>query len=142
MLLSVALTLGSVATGGERRPDQGPHTSLLGAGQQRAGQAASKRFQVTVGAYSPRRQETQGNPRDTASGEQVRPGIVALSPDVEHALGVTFGDRIVLEGLGTFVFQDRVAARKKHRVDIFMESTGAARQFGKRRAFVTVAGKE
>jgi 3D (Asp-Asp-Asp) domain-containing protein len=65
--------------------------------------------------------------------------MVALSPDVERALGVEFGDRITVEGLGTFVFHDRTAARKRRRVDVFMESTAAARRFGERRMYV-VAG--
>jgi 3D (Asp-Asp-Asp) domain-containing protein len=68
--------------------------------------------------------------------------VIALSPDVEKALGVTFGARIVVAGVGTYVFQDRVAAHKRRHVDLFMESTAAARQFGKRRTSITVAEKE
>jgi 3D (Asp-Asp-Asp) domain-containing protein len=71
-----------------------------------------------------------------ASGRRVRRGVVALSPDLEHALGVEFGDRVVLEGVGTFVFEDRTAARWRRRVDIFMESPKAARQFGVKSTYV------
>ena len=78
-------------------------------------------------------------PRRTVS---VRPGVIALSPDVEKTLGVTFGDRIVVAGLGTYVFQDWVASHKRRRVDLFMESTAAARQFGERRSFITVAARK
>lgn len=119
----------------------GQHTAPTSVAQRHTGAVQGQRLPVTVGADSPRRQETQGNPRDTASGVQVRPGIAALSPDVERALGVDFGDRIALEGLGTFVFHDRTASRKKRYVDIFMASTASARQFGERRTYVTVAGK-
>jgi len=141
VLLSMLLTLGSVAAGGEKRTARDQHPSLMVAARKHTSVTPGQRLQVTVGAYSPRRQETQGNPRDTASGDQVRPGVVALSPDVEKALGVTFGDQLVIEGLGTYVFQDRVASRKRRHADIFMESTAAARQFGERRTFLTVAAK-
>ena len=95
-------------------------------------QAPAARLRVTVTAYS-----LFGK---TASGRGVRPGIVALSQDVEWALGVTFGERVVVEGLGTFVFDDRVSARLRRRVDIFVASPQAARRFGVTVAEVRVAG--
>lgn len=138
VLLSIGLTLGSVEVGVARSVDKSQRAAPGMPARQRIGEAPERRLQVTVRAYSPRRKETQGHPRDTASGEKVRPGIVALSPDVEKALGVEFGDRVVLEGLGTYVFHDRVASRKRRHVDIFMESTASARQFGKRQTHVAV----
>jgi 3D (Asp-Asp-Asp) domain-containing protein len=93
--------------------------------------APAPRLRVTVTAYS--------HSGKTASGRRVRPGIVALSRDVEHALGVTFGERVVLEGLGTFVFDDRVSARLRRRVDIFVASPHGARAFGVTVAEVHVA---
>jgi 3D (Asp-Asp-Asp) domain-containing protein len=93
--------------------------------------APAPRLRVTVTAYS--------HAGKTASGRRVRPGIVALSRDVEQALGVTFGERVVLEGLGTFVFDDRVSARLRRRVDIFVASPPAARAFGVTVAEVRVA---
>lgn len=138
ILLSMAITLGSVTTdAAQRTPHQQPAAPTTMA--QNHPPAPQRRLPVTVGAYSPRRKETQGNPRDTASGAQVRPGIVALSRDVERALGVAFGDAVVVEGVGTFVFHDRMAAHKKRRVDIFMESTEAAREFGEQRTYIAVA---
>jgi 3D (Asp-Asp-Asp) domain-containing protein len=62
--------------------------------------------------------------------------MVALSKDLERELGLAFGDRVTLEGIGTFAFEDRVAARKRKRADIFMESRQAARAFGKRKAYI------
>src|SRR5262245_56278041 len=73
-------------------------------------QSPVSRLRVTVTAYS--------HSGKTASGRRVRPGIVALSRDVEQALGVTFGERVIVEGLGMFVFEDRVSARLRSRVDI------------------------
>ena len=94
-------------------------------------QAPASRLRVTVTAYS--------HSGKTASGRRVRPGVVALSRDLEQALGVTFGERVVVEGVGTFVFEDRVSARLRRRVDIFMPSTQAARRFGVKVAEVRVA---
>ena len=138
MLLNVAIMLGSVTADAEQRTHRRQPASPTKTTQQHT-TTPQRRLSVTVGAYSPRRQETQGNPRDTASGAQVRPGIVALSRDVERALGVEFGDQVVVGGIGTFVFHDRMASHKKRRVDIFMESTAAAREFGEQRTYIAVA---
>jgi 3D (Asp-Asp-Asp) domain-containing protein len=141
MLLSVAIMLGSVMADAEQRTYRQPPASPTEVAQKHT-TAPQRRLSVTVGAYSPRRKETQGNPRDTASGAQVQSGVIALSRDVERALGVEFGDQVMVEGVGTFVFHDRMAAHKKRRVDIFMESTAAAREFGEKPAYVSVAGQD
>jgi 3D (Asp-Asp-Asp) domain-containing protein len=64
--------------------------------------------------------------------------MVALSRDVEHTLGVAFGDRVVLEGLGTFVFDDRVSRRHRRHADIFLASPQAARRFGVKATYVRI----
>jgi 3D (Asp-Asp-Asp) domain-containing protein len=97
--------------------------------------------QVKVTAYSASPRETQGDPWVTASGKRVRPGIVALSRDLERLLGVKFGDLVVLKGLGTFVFADRLARHKKRQVDIYIPSRKAARAFGVKRTSLTVKKK-
>ena len=130
ILLTVALSVGSApiiyptAHAAWARPRAPLHAS-----PQR--HAPAPRLRVTVTAYS--------RSGKTASGRRVRPGIVALSRDVEQALGVTLGERVVLEGLGTFVFDDRVSARLRRRVDIFVASPHAARAFGVTVAEVRVA---
>ena len=95
--------------------------------------AEVSRLPVKVTAYTQHRHVA-------ASGRRVRRGVVALSPDLEHALRVEFGDRVVLEGVGTFVFEDRTAAHWRRRVDIFMESQKAARQFGVKATYVRMHG--
>ena len=94
-------------------------------------QAPASRLRVTVTAYS--------HSGKTASGGRGRPGVVALSRDLEQALGVTFGERVVVKGVGTFVFEDRVSTRLRRRVDIFMPSPQVARRFGVKVAEVRVA---
>jgi 3D (Asp-Asp-Asp) domain-containing protein len=130
ILLAVALSLGG---------EQVLHTTARAAWARTSAprsapqlrHAPASRLRVTVTAYS--------HSGKTASGRRVRPGVVALSRDLEQALGVTFGGRVVVEGVGTFVFEDRVSARLRRRVDIFMPSTQAAHRFGVKVAEVRVA---
>jgi len=140
MFLGVVLIHESVAAGHGRhrhsRQASPPHRAAL-----REGRPPAKRLPIAVTAYTASRQETQGNPRDTASGARVQRGMVALSKDLEHDLGLAFGDRVTLEGIGTFVFEDRVSSRKRRQADIFMESRQAARVFGKRKAYILVKSK-
>jgi 3D (Asp-Asp-Asp) domain-containing protein len=74
----------------------------------------------------------------TASGKRVKEGMLALSRDVERNLGLNFGDRVLLHGLGVFEFQDRMASRWTHKADVFMHSDHKARSFGVKRHIVLV----
>jgi 3D (Asp-Asp-Asp) domain-containing protein len=85
---------------------------------------------VTATAYSPTVEECDETPFITASGRRVRPGIIALSRDIEREFGVKFGDVLYLEGLGYYEFQDRMHWRWKRRVDIFLPTPEGARHFG------------
>jgi 3D (Asp-Asp-Asp) domain-containing protein len=96
-----------------------------------AGDARQGSLEVTVTAYS--------GGWITASGRRPRPGMIALSRDVERALGLRFGDRVVLAGLGTYVFDDRMPWYWWRRVDLYLGSRAAAVQFGLRRARLTRA---
>lgn len=94
---------------------------------------------VTVTAYHP----GAYNPRTyrrgiTASGIKVKEGMVAVSRDLERNLSLDFGDRVLLHGLGVFEFQDRMAARCRKKVDIYLNCTKKARRFGVRRHVVLV----
>lgn len=85
---------------------------------------------VVVTAYNPVVAQTDNTPEITASNKRVRPGIVALSRDLEQEFGFRFGDTVVIEGIGCFVFEDRMNKRWTRRVDILMHSREAARKFG------------
>jgi len=125
--------MGDAMTPGQRaeaKPGAPRLTFIVSPQPQRA---QVSRLPVTVTAYTQQRHAT-------ASGHRVRWGVVALSRDLERALGAEFGDRLVLEGIGTFVFEDRTAAHWRRRVDIFMESQKAARQFGVKATYVRVDG--
>jgi 3D (Asp-Asp-Asp) domain-containing protein len=92
-------------------------------------EAHPHRLQVTVTAYA--------SGTRTASGHRPQPGMLALSRDVERGLGVRFGDRVHLTRLGTFVFHDRMPRYWHRRVDLYLPTRHAARQFGVRRTGLT-----
>ena len=93
---------------------------------------------VTVTAYHPGVYAKGSRRGVTASGQRVAEGMIAVSRDVERNLNLDFGDRLLLHGLGVFEFQDRMASRMRHKVDIFMKSYQKARRFGVRRYVVLV----
>ena len=99
---------------------------------------------LTATAYSSRPEETDSSPFVTAAGTRVRPGIVAVSRDLE-AIGLVFGARVVLveatgPGCGksaraligkVLVVEDRMHRRKRRQIDVWMPTTEAARAFGR-----------
>lgn len=87
---------------------------------------------VTVTAYTARVQECDSTPWVTANMTPSRPGILAVSRDLEHELGIKFGDTVWLEGLGFYVVADRMNARWTRRVDILHASLKAAKRFSTR----------
>jgi hypothetical protein len=58
--------------------------------------------------------------------------MIALSRDLEHGLGLRFGDVVCLEGLGTFRFEDRMAWYWARRIDLYLATHGEAQRFGQR----------
>lgn len=79
-----------------------------------------------VTAYSSRQEETDDTPFITASGSEVRDGIVAAN-------FLPFGSKIKIPaifGEKIFIVEDRMHARKKGVVDVWMASTKDAEQFG------------
>jgi 3D (Asp-Asp-Asp) domain-containing protein len=93
---------------------------------------------VTVSAYYPR-VYCKNTPKGyTNSGVKVSEGMLAVSRDVEKTLNLEFGDRVLLQGMGVFEFQDRMHPRMKNKADVFMQSKKKAIQFGVRRYVVLV----
>jgi 3D (Asp-Asp-Asp) domain-containing protein len=81
---------------------------------------APRTLRVTVTAYAP-------SGCRTASGRWPAVGMLAISRDLEPRL--RFGDRVLLLG-SVYTIQDRMHARWRRRVDIFVPSSQAARRFG------------
>jgi len=93
---------------------------------------------VLITAYNATVSQTDSTPHITASNKWVSPGMVALSRDLEEEFVFKFGDRVVIMGIGSFVFEDRMNKRWTRRVDIFMTSREAAKKFGVIHSFLAV----
>lgn len=70
----------------------------------------------------------------TASGEQVRRGIIAADRRI-----LPLGTVVHIEGMGTFVVKDTGGAIKGNRIDIWMPN--GAMKFGRRRVQLRVISK-
>lgn len=64
----------------------------------------------------------------TASGKQVRQGIIAADPNV-----LPLGTKVHIKGYGNFVVADTGGHIKGRRIDIWMPSKQQAIKFGRRK---------
>jgi len=90
---------------------------------------------VTATAFNSLPKQGQGNPNVGAWGDRITPGVnaIAVSDDLVP-LGLTRGTRVRIEGMkNEYVVLDRMPARWKKRIDIYMgNDVKAARAWGKR----------
>jgi 3D (Asp-Asp-Asp) domain-containing protein len=87
-----------------------------------------------VTAYSSTPEETDDTPFITASGTRVRDGIVAtneLPMGTKIKIPAAYGDKI-------FTVEDRMHARMKNKIDIWMPEKHLARKFGITRTEIVV----
>ena len=91
---------------------------------------------VDATAYNSLPEQTGEDTTLSASGHRLAPGMraIAVSPDLVP-LGLVHGRKVRIDGLrGEWVVRDRMPARWKRRIDIYMgEDLDAARAFGRRR---------
>lgn len=87
---------------------------------------------VTVTAYTPRPEETDDSPSETASQNQVRRGIIAVSRDLFDN-GWVFGRKVFIRNMGIYTIDDLMPRSKRNHVDILMFDMDKATQFGKKR---------
>jgi 3D (Asp-Asp-Asp) domain-containing protein len=93
-----------------------------------------KTMMVTITAYSSTVDQTDSTPFITANGEHVRDGIVAAN-------FLPFGATIKLPGLyndKVFTVEDRMNQRYYYKIDIWMSTREAAKQFGVKYAMVEI----
>lgn len=76
----------------------------------------------------------QGTNSTTATGTEVREGIVAVDPDV-----IPLGTEIEIKGLGTFVAEDTGGKINGNRIDVFFDSKQEAREFGRKEVWVQIS---
>jgi 3D (Asp-Asp-Asp) domain-containing protein len=97
--------------------------------------AAARELVVTATAYNSVRDQTEGDPWVTASGERLAPGnrVIAVSHDLYRA-GLVFGTRVWIDGMpGEWRVADRMAPRWRRKIDLYFGVDEAgARRFGKR----------
>ena len=98
----------------------------------------AEEIDISVTAYTLK--ECYHNKGKTASGEIIRTGIVAVSPDLERK-GLKLGTKIKISDLGTFIVKDRTSRRNRGNVDIYIPSYEKALQFG-RQAYTLVLNEE
>jgi 3D (Asp-Asp-Asp) domain-containing protein len=121
-----------VAEGGETylaqdqsEPPVGPRGSV--------GKKVVKRtLQVLATAYHADPDQTDDTPTICAWGDEIQPGTIAVSRDLER-IGLTRGKIVFVEGLGRFTVLDRMHERKRRQIDIFMGNNREARKFGVQR---------
>ena len=96
-------------------------------------------LEVEATAYTSRVQETQGDPREAAWGDRLKPGLkaVAVSRDL-ISMGLGHEARITIDGLeGEYRVLDKMARRWRKRIDIYFgDDLEGAREWGKREVII------
>lgn len=91
---------------------------------------------VTATAYNSLGYQTTGNPRITAWGDTLKPGLkaIAVSRDL-IALGLEHNSQVKIEGFdGVFLVKDKMHYRWRQRIDIYMgQNVKKARKFGRKK---------
>lgn len=75
----------------------------------------------------------EGNPRITASGAPVVPGVT-----VAAGKELPFGTELYIKGIGKRIVQDRGAAISRGRIDIAVKTQAEALRFGRRHVLVKI----
>lgn len=84
-------------------------------------------FTINASAYTAATDECGKNDGITASGNMVKQNRTLACPR-----GYEFGTEIFIEGMGTYVCEDRGGAIKGNHFDIYMETKAEAFAFGRR----------
>lgn len=104
-----------------------------------AGDVERRSRTVTATAYNATVAQTDDRPTEAAWGDRLKPDmkVIAVSRDLLKA-GLDRGTRVRIDGLpGTWVVLDRMAARHRNRIDLFMgDDVRAARRWGRRKVTI------
>ncbi|MUP45743.1 hypothetical protein E0K83_08295 [Gramella sp. BOM4] len=91
---------------------------------------------VTVTAYNSVGYQTEDNPRITAWGDTLKPGMnaIAISRDLMK-LGLDHNSKVKIEGFDSvFLVKDKMHHRWHNKIDIYMgEDVQKAREFGRKK---------
>ncbi|MFN4763566.1 3D domain-containing protein [Gillisia sp. Q332] len=101
--------------------------------------AAWQTLRVSASAYNSTSAQTEGNPKITAWGDTLKPGmkVIAVSRDLIRK-GLDNNTPVRIEGLeGIFFVKDKMHHRWKNKIDIYMgEDIQKARNWGRKRVFI------
>ncbi len=75
----------------------------------------------------------QGTDNVTATGEEVRVGIIAVDPDV-----IPLGTKVEIKNMGFFTAEDTGGKIKGNRIDIYFHSKKEAQEFGKKGVWIKI----
>ena len=75
----------------------------------------------------------QGTDDVTATGEEVRVGIIAVDPDV-----IPLGTRIEIKDMGFFTAEDTGGKIEGNRIDIYFDSKKEAKEFGRKGVWIKI----
>ncbi|HEY4695475.1 MAG TPA: 3D domain-containing protein [Candidatus Hydromicrobium sp.] len=75
----------------------------------------------------------QGTDNVTATGKEIRKGMIAVDPDV-----IPLGTRIEIKNMGFFTAEDTGGKIKGNRIDIYFDSKKEAEEFGKKGVWVQI----
>lgn len=96
-------------------------------------------LEVTATAYTSHGWQTQGDPRVTAWGDTLKPGMkaIAVSRDL-IGRGLTSGTEVQIEGMpGTYTVMDKMNRRWEKKIDVYMgQDLQKAREWGKKRVVI------
>lgn len=91
------------------------------------------KFTINVSAYTAAADECGKSDGITASGLKVKEGVTIACPPQ-----FPFGVKLNIEGMGTYVCEDRGGAIKGNHVDIYMETKKEAFKFGRKNLLAEV----
>jgi 3D (Asp-Asp-Asp) domain-containing protein len=92
-----------------------------------------KKFIINASAYTAAADECGKSDGITASGLKVREGETIACP-----AQFAFGTKINIEGLGTYICEDRGGAIKGNHIDIYVETKSKAFAFGRQNLLAQV----
>ena len=94
---------------------------------------------VTASAYNSISGQTASNPKITAYGDTLKPGMryIAVSRDLLRK-GLKYNTPIIIEGFdGFFLVKDKMHRKWKNHIDIYMgNDTDSAKQWGRRKVCI------
>lgn len=79
----------------------------------------------------------QGTNDVTATGEEVREGIIAVDPDV-----IPLGTKVEIKEMGVFTAEDTGGKIKGNKIDIYFDSKKEAKDFGRKGVWVKIIGSD